>query len=78
MNDQNYYLVQMQQELDNARRHIDMLTNQSQKAADELNRLRNQGAFVAPNSVRPPPVAPWSGPLPPPPVRPPFYNIVHS
>ena len=41
-NDQNYYLVQMQQKLDNARRHIDLLTNQSRQAADELNRLRNQ------------------------------------
>ena len=46
VNDQIYYLVQMQQELDNARRHIDMLTNKSRQATDELNMLRNQGHLL--------------------------------
>ena len=40
--DPNDVIIQMHQELENARKHIDLLTNQSLQSAEELSRLKNQ------------------------------------
>ena len=50
-------IIQMHQELENARKQIDLLTNQSRQSAEELSRLRNQnsyGALVPQRGVRHP------------------------
>ena len=78
--DPNDVIIQMHQELENARKHIDLLTNQSRRSSEELSPLKNQnlyGTFVLQTGMRPPhAVTPWSGPLPPPPIRAPMYNLV--
>jgi hypothetical protein len=73
-------IIQMHHELENARRQINLLTNQNQQSAEELTRWKNpglHGTFVPQNDIGPPQTAALGiGPLPPPPVRPPAYNLV--
>ena len=40
-------IIQIHQELENARKQIDLLTNQSRQSAEELSRLRNQNSYGA-------------------------------
>lgn len=76
---QEQLIAQMQWELEAARNRIDALAEQSRKASEEIARLRNQnpnGSFRQQNDLRPPFGASWSGPLPPPPPRPPAFTLV--